>query len=635
MAVVYTTPESNPRIPRKGDPSMQRLKRLTIALASLLAIIVSVVPASAQSDDIETTMDEGLAAFQAEYGESHAATGQNKLAPDDKHQIGNPKQPVHIIRVGLRYSYTPTGGKSEFYSYNHPKVQLTGTAGTFDIIDSATGATLVTASAGTVYTVSHDGTNFVVADAGNNVVAAVAGPVRFTSTDPNNAFKVPSIYRTNVITWVGTVTPEYWGDMEIARGRSTPAGTVNLVNIVELETYLRGNVVNESPAYFHKEALKSQAIVARGYAIANVGRFVAQGYPFDIDDSPCSQVYRGKTSEHVNGNAAVAETTGLVVMYDAKIISAYYSSSMAGFTEDVQWSFSSLGYPNEARAWLKGRYDGPAGTEPDLTTEEGLRAFWANEQPQVYDSKAISGNSRNRWQYTYTASALAPKLNAAAGKVVISGSATSIGTVQKVDIIQRSPTGRAVVIRVTGSNAVWEFRGWDYVRRAIPHPTLGTLNNPVFYDHIYNEDGTLASITVIGGGWGHNVGMSQYGAHGRGKSGQTFDQILGFYYKDTAIGSYPIDIDRDPSVSPRVWRQRFISPNGKGTLEIRPDLAAGRMEGMHIEVNGSKTIQISKDDLAQPIFRLDVSQYMQIGENVVDFKILGNDGAATVLLAVN
>ncbi|HWI63306.1 MAG TPA: SpoIID/LytB domain-containing protein [Symbiobacteriaceae bacterium] len=613
---------------------MTRLQRLFMILVSVMLVIVSVVPASAESD--EATIEEGMAAFKAEYGESHAAVGFNALAPDDKHQIGNPKQPVHILRVGLRYSYTPTGGRSEFYSYNHPQVQITGTAGTFSIKDQSTGTDIVTANAGAVYTVRFDGANYVVADPSNAVVATVAGPVRFVSNDPAGALKVPSIWRTNVITWVGSVTPEYWGELEITRGTATPAGQVNLVNIIELETYLRGNVVNESPASFHKEALKCQAIVARGYAIANVGRFVGQGYPFDIDDSAGSQVYRGRTSEHPNGNAAVAETTGLVVTYDSKIISAYYSSSMGGYTENVEWSFSSRGDQSQAKPWLKGRYDGPAGTEPDLTTEAGLRAFWANEQPQVYDSKAISGNSRNRWTYTYTAAVMASKLNPATfGRVVISGSTTNIGTLKSLEIIERSPTGRATVLRATGSNAVWEWRNWDPVRRALPHPTWGTLNNPAFIDQTFNADGTLASVTIIGGAWGHNVGMSQYGAHGRGKSGQTFDQILAFYYKDTAIGSYPIDIDRDPSVSPRVWRQRFISPNGKGTLEIRPDLNAGRMEGMHIEVNGSKTIHISKEDLSQPIFRLDVTQYMQVGVNVVDFKILGSDGAASVQLTVN
>ena len=88
-----------------------------------------------------------------------------------------------------------------------------------------------------------------------------------------------------------------------------------------------------------------------------------------------SQVYRGRLSEHPNGDAAVAGTTGLVTSYEGRIISAFYSSSMAGNPENVEWSFSSVGDPSNARPYLVG-HDGPAGTEPDLTTEAGRRAFW-------------------------------------------------------------------------------------------------------------------------------------------------------------------------------------------------------------------------------------------------------------------
>jgi SpoIID/LytB domain protein len=611
---------------------MKRTLRSFALLLSLVLLFAAAIPASAQSED------EAWDQYMQENTPSHAATGhfEGEDPLRDKHQIGNPKKVVDTLRIGLRYSYTPTGGKSEFYSVNHPSVKLTGTAGTFTVKDLATGAVIATGNAGDVYTVSHNGTGYVVTDATGAEVATVAGPVRFSGTDPNNAFKVPSLYRTNVITWVGTVTPEYWGEMEIARGASTAAGYVNVVNIVEMETYLRGNVVNESPAYFAKEALKAQATVARGYAVANVGRWVKMGYPFDLDDSASSQVYRGKTSEHPNGNAAVAETTGLVVAYDGKIISAFYSSSMGGFTENVEWSFSSVGDPTQAKPWLVGRYDGPAGTEPDLSTEAGIRDFWANEQPQVYDSKAISGNPRNRWQYTYSAAVAATKLNAAkTGRVVISGSATSIGTLTNVAVVERSPSGRAVVVRFTGTAAVWEYRNWGNVRSALQHPSWGTLDNPAFYDMTYNPDGSLATVTVVGGGWGHNVGMSQYGANGRGNSGQSFTEILNFYYKDTVVGSYPIDIDRDPSVSPRVWRQHVVTPSGRGVLEIRQDLSAGQIEGLQVTINGSKEVHLQKADLNQPLVKVDVSQFLTVGENVIDYKIQGSDGAVTIMMGVN
>ena len=78
-----------------------------------------------------------------------------------------------------------------------------------------------------------------------------------------------------------------------------------------------------------------------------------------------------------------------------------------------------------------------------------------------------------------------------------------------------------------------------------------------------NPDGTVSLVTVSGGGWGHNLGMSQYGAHGRGKFGQSFIEILQSYYTGVDIGSYPIDIGREPGSGPATLRQEFCAPQGR------------------------------------------------------------------------
>ena len=64
------------------------------------------------------------------------------------------------------------------------------------------------------------------------------------------------------------------------------------------------------------------------------------------------------------------------------------------------------------------------------------------------------------------------------------------------------------------------------------------LNNPSSLDVATNPDGTVSLVTVYGGGWGHNLGMSQYGAHGRGKHGQTFIEILKAYYTGVDISPW-------------------------------------------------------------------------------------------------
>jgi SpoIID/LytB domain protein len=604
---------------------MARFRKLAAPLLAGLLVALSAFPAIAEQND---PIIAGWQAHQDEHGPSHASGGRPELGP---HLIGNPTTAVHTLRVGLRYSYTATGARSEWASFSHPLVELTGTVGAFHIIDKATGKQIAAGEPGDIYTVRHDGTDYVLTGPDNELVASVAGPVYFRGSSPENTFRVPTITRVNILTWTSWLTPEYYGDMEITRGASTPAGRLSLVNIVELETYLRGNVVNESPASFHPEALKTQAAAARGYAVANVGRF-STAHGFDIDDSPGSQVYRGKTSEHPNGNRAVAETKGIVASYNGRIISAFYSSSMAGHTENYEWSFSGLGNPAQAIPYLVGRYDGPAGTEPDPTTEAGQREFWAGAQSQVYDSRVSSNNPRNRATWTRTRQQVESHLKANLSlRTVVSGSTSNIGTLQKCDITLKSPTGRAVEVICTGSNAVWRYRNWDNVRRAFPHPSWGTLNNPAFLDHTYNEDGSLASITVVAGGWGHNVGMSQYGANGRGRAGQHFGEIMTFYFKGVALGSYPIDIKAAPAGGPRAHRQEFVSPSGQGRLELRP---SGGMRGLNITINGEHDIKLSAEELSQSLVQVEISQYLTAGLNVIQYNPVGNQGQATALVVV-
>jgi stage II sporulation protein D len=104
-----------------------------------------------------------------------------------------------------------------------------------------------------------------------------------------------------------------------------------------VEDYVPGVVANESIASFAIEALKAQAVAARGYAIANIGNYIARGYPFDIVDSSASQVYRGVISEHLNAVRAASDTTGLVASSNGRIISAMYSSSFGGHSEHNEW----------------------------------------------------------------------------------------------------------------------------------------------------------------------------------------------------------------------------------------------------------------------------------------------------------
>lgn len=112
-------------------------------------------------------------------------------------------------------------------------------------------------------------------------------------------------------------------------------GKLTVINDIDLENYIKGVVPSEMPASWEYEALKAQAIASRSFALANLGKQAKYGY--DLKDNTDDQAYGGASSETNITNRAVEETHGLVLTYDMKIISAYYSASAGGMTSNSVW----------------------------------------------------------------------------------------------------------------------------------------------------------------------------------------------------------------------------------------------------------------------------------------------------------
>jgi stage II sporulation protein D len=113
---------------------------------------------------------------------------------------------------------------------------------------------------------------------------------------------------------------------------------ITVINDVDLENYIKGVVPSEMPSSWEFEALKAQAIAARSFALANLGKQAKEGY--DLKDNTEDQAYGGASAETNITNKAVEETHGLVLTYDMKIISAYYSASAGGMTNTNAWGGS-------------------------------------------------------------------------------------------------------------------------------------------------------------------------------------------------------------------------------------------------------------------------------------------------------
>ena len=124
----------------------------------------------------------------------------------------------------------------------------------------------------------------------------------------------------------------YRGKLELV----PQAGFLRVVDVVALENYIQGVVAGEMPYRWPAEALKSQAVAARSYALASI----VKGKPFDLYSDVRSQVYLGVAGEKPSTTKAVTDTTGQVVLYGGRVATTYYFSTSGGETENSEFGFS-------------------------------------------------------------------------------------------------------------------------------------------------------------------------------------------------------------------------------------------------------------------------------------------------------
>lgn len=275
----------------------------------------------------------------------------------------------------------------------------------------------------------------------------------------------------------------YYGDFEYVR-RSGEKLTV--INIVNIEDYVKGVIPYEMSGSWPKEALKAQALCARTFAAShfNSNSF----YGFDVTNDTYSQVYRGLTGATANSNAAVDETAGLYILYKGEPISAMYCSSNGGATEDSEnVTGSAVGY-------LRGKVDS-------------------------FEAAADSINGHSSWSYTFTRRELAEKANTRG---------FSIASADAIEI-SWSDTGNVIGMKLTDSNG----RSATFSGSACYSFCTALLGlDSISFEIEENGD----NVTFVGSGWGHNLGLSQFGAYAMADTyGFTYDQIVNFYYTDITL----------------------------------------------------------------------------------------------------
>ncbi|AFY37473.1 SpoIID/LytB domain protein [[Leptolyngbya] sp. PCC 7376] len=297
-------------------------------------------------------------------------------------------------------------------------------------------------------------------------------------------------------------------------------GTYSLVNEVNIETYLRGVVPYEIGKSAPNNAVEAQTIIARTYALRNLRRFEADNY--EMCATVHCQVYKGLEGSTSRIDQAIARTKGLVLTYDNELVDALYSSTTGGVTA----SFSDV-WNGAERPYLKAVIDSPNQVwdlgSASLADEQTFRKFIALDE-------GFNETGRNvfRWERSATLAELATTLQKYLEKT--QHPLEGIKSVQKLEIIRRSPSGRVLELDVTTDKGIVKLLK-NEIRSA-----LGPPRSTLFYlQPTKNAQQQITGYTFIGGGFGHGVGMSQYGSYNLANLGWSAAKILDFYYPGTTL----------------------------------------------------------------------------------------------------
>ena len=298
-------------------------------------------------------------------------------------------------------------------------------------------------------------------------------------------------------------------------------GHYTLVNIVAVESYLRGVVPHEIGPNAPLEAVKAQAIIARTYALRNLHRFEADGY--EICANTHCQVYWGLSGTNERSDRAIAQTARQVLSYEGKLVDALYSSTTGGVT-----AFFSDIWDGRQRPYLRSVVDSAQPVwdleKRPLSDEENFRAF-INQQKGFNET----GSRAFRWQRESSLAELTEDLQKYLTRIN-HPLAEDMTMIEEMKITARSRSGRILQMDVETDQGLISLEKTE-VRSA-----FGPPRSTLFYlDPMRDSNGTLEGYRFIGGGFGHGVGLSQIGAHYLAKQGWSAQEILSFYYPETEI----------------------------------------------------------------------------------------------------
>ncbi len=351
------------------------------------------------------------------------------------------------------------------------------------------------------------------------------------------------------------VSKGYYGKLTVYKD----ADGYYLVNNVSIEKYLYSVVASEMPASFGTEALKAQAVCARSYVYRQMAANDYSRYHAQIDDSTNYQVYN--QSEAVEADRqAVQATEGEVLYAQDELVNAYYFSSSFGRTANMEiWNQEESAYPYLKIKSLSPSESKKKGQKLDLSKEKDFLNYIRSPKKDAFDSDSRYYRWKAKVELSACLKELKEKLlqrqelnpdnitfySTVKKKPKKVASLKGFGGVEKIYCSKRGKSGAILVLTVQFEFGKVEIRS-EYNIRSILGCAMeqityadGTTDTSVrFLPSAYfsiSFDKKSSRYVLTGGGNGHGMGMSQYGAAGMAKAGWNYKQILEFFYDGARV----------------------------------------------------------------------------------------------------
>lgn len=365
-------------------------------------------------------------------------------------------------------------------------------------------------------------------ESGMTAIKAADGKFLFMS-DADAA----AVSENGKITLTAAAKKEYRGGLSF----SFDGSALTAINILDTEQYLYSVISKEMSPSWNKEALKAQAVCARCYAYNNRQKHAKSG--FELCDTVCCQAYAGTAAETASSYAPVDETRGQYLLFGGKVCETFYCSSTGPTTENVKYVWGS--------------------EYPYLVSVDNPYEDYEN----VYNGK---------WENTLTKQR-ATEIMASKGY--------GLGEIEEIKALEFSPSGRVIKLLVKGTSGEKIFEkaacrsafsevtpsqyytisggGGETVPGIWLQAAESKAQSGIKGKKIISENGIFESGDALcatdgsakktyaaeksgeayvfsGFGWGHGIGMSQYGAKGMADAGFDYKAILTHYFPGTQIG---------------------------------------------------------------------------------------------------